>query len=451
MTNSQASALRARRFQVNRGLFILGLMVVATALVSFIALKLYKDVKFPDLSGILNPSVKKVDSAIKIKAKAEPVQKKPPVTAGAKSVASVRVLDQAFRNLSQEIEKSPNNPSLQNQLGLIYISLGDNKEAELCFKNSVSLARSNLTTLVSDIEQSKASGKMNDAAKTLVKASALSVELSAAHSNLARLYDLRGNREQVIAELNELNQDSILFNELNPINGNSKLKEGPDQTESQALARAEMYLRQNKIPLAIEAYQSILKNNPKAAIAHERLGMIAAMSSDFPQAVREWEAAAELEPKSSAVQNNLGLAYLKMGLKDEAEASFRHSLTLDPKSEEAALNLSEILSSDGQTGQAIYVLRQTVKQKPDSARAHNNLATLLSLSGSYPDAISEYNKTLQIDPSMASAHYGMGVTLMHNRSYRPAIKSLKQAIALDPKIHSAETKLEEAYRLAARN
>ncbi|MBY0356585.1 MAG: tetratricopeptide repeat protein [Candidatus Obscuribacterales bacterium] len=383
--------------------------------------------------------------------KVEPVKKtnSKKMLADAKnnSAAYVKILDQATNDLAAQISKSPNDPMLQNQLGLIYLSLGDYDTAEFYFKSAVSLCQEAISASTNNIEKSKTLGRMDEATQELMKASRMSVELSAAHSHLARLYDLRGDRQGVIAELDKLTSDGALFTASGPI----RSKAGQNSKETQLLARAEANMKQNRIPQAIEDYKSVLKTNPKAVVAHEKLGLIYAMSADLPAAASEWEEAAKLEPKSSAVQNNLGLAYQKLGQKKEAEEAFRQALVLDPKSEEAALNLSELLAAGGELKPAMEILQEAAKNNPNSARAYNNIGTFLSLSGNYGEALSAYHKALKLAPNMASAHYGLGIALMHSHNYQPAIKALKQALVLDPRIPSAETKIEEAYRLAARN
>lgn len=368
------------------------------------------------------------------------------------STGWIEALDKASKDLSVQIEKAPRDPSLQNRQGLLYLSLGDLSASEQCFTTAVSLCRSALSECTARIERARASGKMETASRDFLIASQLTVDLSAAHSHLARIYEQKGDRQRVMAELDQLNRDSSFFSGFALGAGKLQTRDGRlSPLEAQSLARAETLLRANRVAEAVGEYRRLAAMNPKLAIPHERMGIVSAMSNDLPTAVEEWEIAAKLDPQSSTVQNNLGLAYAQMGMDSAARAAFQKSISLNPASEEASLNLANMLSADGDVQGAMQVLRNATKHSPNSARAHNNLGSLQSLSGGYNDAIGSYHKALSLDPNMASAHYGMGVALIKTHSYLPAIKQLKQALVINPKMQEAQTRIEEAYRLSSRN
>ncbi len=375
--------------------------------------------------------------------------KSPPVS---DSVAWVNALDNASKDLSAQIERSPRDPSLQNRQGLIYLSLGDLAGSEQCFSNAVNLCRSGLSDCATRMERQRSAGNMQDASRELLVASQLTVELSAAHSHLARIFEQKGDRQRVLAELEQLNRDSSFFSGFALGGGRLQTTDGRlSPLEAQSLARAETLLRSDQVGEAVAEFKRLATMNPKLAIPHERIGIISAMANDLPTAVQEWEIAAHIDPGSASVQNNLGLAYQQLDRSDDARQAFQRAVDLDPASEEASLNLSNLLSTDGDVDGAMRVLTVATEKVPGSARAHNNLGSLQSLAGNYQEAISSYHKALSIDPDMASAHYGMGVALLKTHCYLPAIKQLKQALALNPKMQEAQTRIEEAYRLAGRN
>ncbi len=446
MTNSPATALRSRRTKPARALFILGCLFVLATIPIFLLIK-SANFNFGDLGKIFHPAAK-VTAPAATSASILPNGTNL-ANKGSDTAAYVQALDNAARKLSQEITKSPSDPALQNRLGLIYLTLGDSKSAEQCFTNAVTLSRGAITTYAAQIEKAKQAGKMTDASNLMLEASKISVELSAAHSNLARVYDQRGDRQAVVAQLDQITRDGLLLNGLASASGQLKSKDGMlSGQDAQLLSQAEALFKTNQLAPALAQYRKLAQSNPKLAFVYDRIGIISVMTGDVNSGIESWEQALKLDPNSAGIRSNLGLAYHQVGMDKEAEASFRHALALDPAMEEAALNLGEILSARGDMNGAIAVMQESSKHCPGSARAANNLGTLLSLSGSYADAMSAFHKAIQLDPNMASAHYGMGVALMKTHKYMPAVRELKVALALNPAMQDAQAKIEEAHRLA---
>lgn len=453
MTSSQ-SVIHPRRSPISRGAFALA---VAIAVCAAIPVWLWQSGLFGTLEvDKFLPTAQKSTPPKKpiVSHQADSVDltkavKSPPVS---DSVAWVNALDKASKDLSAQIERSPRDPSLQNRQGLIYLSLGDLSASEQCFTNAVSLCRAGLSDCTSRMERQRSAGRIQDASRELLIASQLTVELSAAHSHLARIYEQKGDRQRVLAELDQLNRDSAFFSGFALGGGHLQTTDGRlSPLEAQSLARAENLLRSNQVPAAVSEFRRLSVMNPKLSIPHERLGIISAMNSDLTTAVQEWETAAKIDPKSSSLQNNLGLAYAQMGMGHEAQSAFERAIENDPASEEAPLNLSNLLSADGDTQGAIRVLQTATERVQHSARIENNLGSLFALDGNYQDAISSYHKALAIDPNMASAHYGMGLALLKTHSYLPAVKEFKQALLINPKLQEAQARIEEAYRLSAKS
>ena len=422
---------------------MIGILLVIAATVPLSVFQ--SGLQMPDFSKLLSKPAEKA---------ALPIPKKTPLLAvGSNSASYVEALDRAASKLLLEINKSPSDPALQNRLGLIYLTLGDSKSAEQCFTNAVSLSRASISAYASNADKLKTQGKMSDASNQVIEASKASVELSAAHSNLARVFDLRGDRRAVMSELEQMNKDGLLFNGFAATNGgrlksNEKIMSVQDTRQ---LAQAEALFKGNQLQAALAEYRRLAASNPKLAFLFDRIGLISVMTGDIQEAVAAWEKAAQLNPGSATIRSNLGLAYHQFGMDKESELSYRKALQLDPSQEEAALNLAELLSSRGDYKSATAIMAQASRACPQSARIADNLGTFLMLSGNYPDALSAFHKALRLDPNMASAHYGMGVALLRTHKYSQSIRELKTAIILNPSLHAAQAKIEEAQKAMSRH
>ena len=368
------------------------------------------------------------------------------------STENIRALSQAVDQLNQQSRRFPDDPSLHNRIGIIYAELGEFASAIEHFNTAVDLCHERLASLASKKETLSKKGDTLSADSSILVGSQLNVELSAAHSNLARIYDRLGQHERVVAQLDQLNHDIAFAGDFSsPLklgNGFSPYSNEPRLTSTSAvgLARAQALLQARRVPEAIQEYQNLIKTEPKLATAHQQLGLTYLRLNDTASAIPELEAAIRLDPQDAGTRNNLGLAYLSRGDKELANTEFSQACKLDPKNIDAAINLANLLSENGQYQDAIDTLRASLTFNPRSAPAHNNLASLLSLTGNLQESVSEFQTALSLRPDMSTAHYGLGLALLKSQSYQPAIKEFKAALTLNPSLIDAQNKLEQAYR-----
>ena len=403
---------------------------------------------FPDVSQVVTTSKNWLSQVTSKIDPPDPREREKASVSLGSPAEQVSMLEGAGEQLRAQIQASPSDPALQNRLGLICLCLGDNDQAAQCFQKAVSLSRLGITSLTDKLSSFRAEGRIKDASDALLGATKLNVELSAAHSNLARVYEKRGEHDKVIAELDLLNKEGVLLdnNAAQPQVGNRTTMLNPDL--ARGLARAEAYMQARNLTAAGNEYRSILAKDPNIAMAHHRLGTILAMSNQTALAIDELEMASRLDGGSPEIQNDLGLAYQNMGLQGQAVKAFERALALEPRMTQAAINLSNVYSATGRSAEAQNVLSQAISSNPNDARAHNNLGTLLSIDGKWNAAMYEFQKAVTLEPNMASAHYGLGTVLMNTRNYMPASREFKQALALNPALIDAQTKIEEAQRKA---
>lgn len=360
----------------------------------------------------------------------------------------VKLLEAAASRLNDEIDKCPADPALHNRLGLLYMSLSDDEHALDQFQKAVSLAHLGITAVSDKISSLRSRGLNKEASEALVDALKLDIELSAAHSNLARVYEKHAQHDKVIAELDLLNREGLLFD--NSMTGAGQMSRStlinPDAARH--LAKAEVLFQARQLEAAADEYRRVLAADPNVAMAHHHLGTILAMTNNAGPALDELSMAAKLDPQSPEVLSDLGFTYQTLGYNDQACKAYEQSLSLEPRQTEAAINLSNIYCSTGRMQDAIAVLSQAVQNNPSSARAHNNLGTLYSLDGKTTPALYEFQKAIQLQPNMASAHYGLGTVLLQTKQYAQSISEFKQALALKPDLSAAQVKIDEAFRKA---
>jgi tetratricopeptide (TPR) repeat protein len=425
--------------QRSRGLFRPRFMVVFGLAIALITLPVLP-LRFASLPQISWPWDKQEEPAPKKQARKI-------VTAA--PVEQIKLMEQAGQELLAKISASPKDPALQNQLGLIYLELGELDSAVQHFQKAIDLSKVGLAELDQKGKWLQSQGRYSEAPNVFVDSSRLNVELCAAHSNLARVYERLGQHNKVVLELDQLNKEAV-------INVNGQMKKTIDPpgyhrvtpAVARLLARGQSLMAQKQYTQAKQVFKNVIALDPEVALAHHQLGLAAALSSNPHMAVKELEAASALQPGDSVTHNNLGLAYQSISRVQEAQREFEKAVALDPNLVEAALNLGSAYCASGNYVGAEHAFKIAVLHRPGSAMAHNSLATVLAMQGKYSDAIEEFEQTLAISPEMASAHYGLGLALYDSKSYSMAVGEFKKAITLDPSMSSAHEKIEQATRKA---
>ncbi len=451
MTDTHATVIRPRKIQARAWVIFLA---VGTAVAIPILPLRFLASSGPDLFGGLPQAFESSKSWVSSLAGArkDPAQK----DAGKESEKTISPaehisdLEEVAQQLNAQILRSPKDPSLENRLGLVYLSLGEEDAACAHFDKAVDLGRNGISEMSARLSALRVQGKSGESTAILLDASKLSVELSAAHSNLARIYERRGEHDKVVAELDMLNRDGALFdNQASDANSSSPGDHSRLRPEvARLLARAEALMQSRQLPQAAAEFRHVLAADAGVAMAHHRLGTILAVTGNPASAVDELEIAGRLDPTSRDIQNDLGRAYQMLGMSQQAVSAFQRALAIDESSAEAAMSLGSLYAASGRLDEAARVLTIAVRRDPRSPSAHNNLGTVLSLQGQYPQAQYEFHKAIELAPTMTSAHYGLGLVLMNTKNYLAAVKSFKQALSLNPQFAEAQTKIEEAYRKA---
>jgi tetratricopeptide (TPR) repeat protein len=373
-------------------------------------------------------------------------------TSALKQQGELTSLDSAAQKLAAGIAANPDDPSLHNQLGLIYEGLGDTEKAVNQFQASVSLARTGLlalSTTQKTLREQMANDKLS---ASMIQTAKLSTDLSAAHSALARLYDQMGMRDKVVAELDLLNRDRAFSSAAAQRSteepaGNQNSVHRLSTTTLQLVARAQALSQAHRSNEAIQIYKEVISLDPKAAIAHQQLGLAAIAAGNSYLAKEELLKASELDPTNASNYIALGLAYKGMSQFEMSRNAMQKAVQLDPKNFNALFQLGSMYSASGKNDLAAQMFERVVELSPNSAAAHNNLGSSLSMSGHPREAIPEFEKALALSPELASSHYGMGIALYNVKEYPAAISELKRALALNPGGYSdAKQKIALAYR-----
>lgn len=371
--------------------------------------------------------------------------------------SDIKLMDVTVRSLLAQVSKNPNDPSLHNRVGLVYAELGEPHSAVTHFEESIKLCRQKIKALTITSNQAMEKHDVDKASSCTMEISALNVQLAAAHSSLARVYEQLGKSDRVMAQLSELSKDISLSKVIQPAkavaigtaalgtaNGAGRL----DAETAAWLARADALRQAGRGVEAMAEYKRLSEKVPNLALVHKEYGLTALAMRNLWLAQEELEKAAKLNGNDAATLTALGTIQAQLGERDKAMVQFEKALKVNPKDVNAAFNLGNFYADTGQYDKAISAFQKAVAGQPNFALAHNNLATMYSFAGDSANAAREFRQAIGLSPNMASAHYGLGIACLNEKNYTEAARSFKRALQLNPDLIDAQSKLEVAQKRA---
>jgi protein O-mannosyl-transferase len=179
-------------------------------------------------------------------------------------------------------------------------------------------------------------------------------------------------------------------------------------------------------------YRHMLACAPRAAVAHNDLGLIFAAQGRRDEAIREYEAALQAEPRYALALNNLGLELAARGDLDGAISRYTQALQVNPRYVAAYNNMGLALQSKARVDDAMAQYRGAIKINPEFAPAHYNLAMALESQGRTEEAIAQFRETVRIACYSAEAQNALASVLVMTGRTGEALPCLNQALALRP-------------------
>jgi tetratricopeptide (TPR) repeat protein len=197
------------------------------------------------------------------------------------------------------------------------------------------------------------------------------------------------------------------------------------------LSQAFNLFKAGRLQEAERAYATLVVQQPRLAVAHNHLGLIAKALGQTERAVSLLQRAVELDPNDPSGHTNLGNLLLKLGRAAEADDSYGRALALTPDSEDALLNKAWSQYSLGNGEGALSVYERAAAKYPASPRAHNGVGLALSLLGRTEESEAAFARALGADGRFVAALNNLGVLLKRVGRYDEACDAYRRALAID--------------------
>lgn len=260
------------------------------------------------------------------------------------------VLPQAEVLYRAILEKSPQHPDANHNLGVIALQVGKPQLALPHLKVAMEANSSNVQFWLSYAEGLLLANQLTDAGAILSKASKLGISGNNFEALLSRV------REAVWATKNPLFSALSLW--------------GSGKTE-QAIDWLTEYVRKHpKDPQGLTQLGEFLRHD----------------ESRLNQAIHMLERSIKLQKDSSIAWLSYGTALSQLKRTSEAKRAFRTALQINPNLYQAANDLAVILMQEGNNEEAIRLLEKATGLLPNNPEMHMNLARALAKEQRFKDA-----------------------------------------------------------------
>jgi Flp pilus assembly protein TadD len=120
----------------------------------------------------------------------------------------------------------------------------------------------------------------------------------------------------------------------------------------------------------------------------------------YEAAIDAYQDLLKVEPKNALFMNMIGIAYLDLGNFEQAKKYFIRSSKADKKYPSAVNNLGMVYYHEKNFRGAIRQYQRAVAIDPNQAGGHSNLGFAYYNTNKFPEAAAEFQKALELDPSI---------------------------------------------------
>jgi tetratricopeptide (TPR) repeat protein len=135
----------------------------------------------------------------------------------------------------------------------------------------------------------------------------------------------------------------------------------------------------------------------------------------YDACIQAYQDLLKTEPKNALFMNMIGIAYLDLSNTDEAKKYFQRAEKADKKYPSAVNNLGMVYYTQKNYRRAIREYQRAVKIDQTQAGTHANLGFAYYNTNKYPEASIEFQKALELDPHVLERNSNVG-TMMQDRS-----------------------------------
>jgi tetratricopeptide (TPR) repeat protein len=198
----------------------------------------------------------------------------------------------------------------------------------------------------------------------------------------------------------------------------------------------------SKFTKATEEYLVSILSRPDQWSSHYNLGNYFLQRNDLPLALGAYETAEKLEPRAILPYVNASIVYARMGDKAKVEESLNKALKINPKSAAANFNMGLLKAEHNDLPKAEQYLRAALKEDPTLAMAAYNLCIITS-KDRINEAVTWCRKAAELRPQEPRYAYTLAFYLNQKGDRDEAVRTLKAILEKYPGYEDAEMLLKD--------
>lgn len=323
-------------------------------------------------------------------------------------------LENAKQGYLAVLQREPNHPSANHNLGLLAMNLAQIEIALNYFTTAINADPTDGQYWVSYIDAMLKAGQFEAARQVLNLARQHGLDGKAVSDLDTRLTNAQAESLQGPHTLH----NSLLVSDAATYDGNSQASASPvsprnkyELPSPQEMNTLVSLFSRGQLAEALPIAEAMTENYPQHEFGWKALGAICKQLGRSADALAAMGKAVAISPDDVEIHNNLGITSQEIGAFKEAEAHYLHALQIDKNSAEAHNNLGSCLQAMERLLDAESCYRRALAIDPNYAKAYGNLGAALNEMGRYDEAEICHIKTLQLQPDNTEAYYNLGITL----------------------------------------
>ncbi len=216
-----------------------------------------------------------------------------------------------------------------------------------------------------------------------------------------------------------------------------------------------VYSSQNKLDLAAQEYEAVLKTapaeEPQNIEAYLYLAQLYFTQAKYDQAILQFNKILMLQPANVSANYLLGSTYLEMHDPAKAKESFKKVLSAEPEHDGALNSLGYVYAEEGvNLDEALSMARKAVALDPTNGAYHDTLGWVLYKKGMYTEALQALQKaaTYVKDPVLYD-HLGDAYKAV--RDFPQARQFWRKSLEMKPGQPQITRKLQDLEKVHALN
>ncbi len=219
----------------------------------------------------------------------------------------------------------------------------------------------------------------------------------------------------------------------------------PDAAKREHLARADQYVKENKLAEAVIEYRNAIKLDAKYGEARYKLADVYERQNDAQNAFNEIIRAADLLPVRDDVQVKAAKYLLLARRYDDAKRIAGALVKKNPRNIDAQIILANSMANLKDLPSAIKELESAVQNDPSRVDTYLGLAAYQFVNKNPDEAVSVLRNAITIDPGSINARLALMNIYWASGDVAKAEAMVKEALALQPTNELANRALAALY------